>query len=261
MPSQTKRRSRSKKSKSTGVISLIKHRKWKKLNKKFKKALHPKDKTVWIWRITVLAAAVVFIVGITLAISESIANHRAVSYAKKEIALANEGKPSAAPATIKPTSNDIADYTVPANMPRYLIIPSINVYARIYPVGLTKAGAIGVPTNVYDTDWYNGSSLPGQSGASVIDGHVSSWTAHGVFYSIKTLTPGAIIKVQMGSGTLYTYRVVRSQVYSASNVNMTQVLSPVAAAKPGLNLITCTGDVIAGTNSFNERIVVFAEEL
>jgi len=35
-------------------------------------------------------------------------------------------------------------------------------------------------------------------------------------------------------------------------------LSLVDPAKPGLNLISCVGDVIPGTSEFNERIVVFA---
>jgi hypothetical protein len=41
---------------------------------------------------------------------------------------------------------------------------------------------------------------------------------------------------------------------------MSALLSPINAGKPGLNLITCTGDVIKGTNDFTERIVVFAVE-
>ena len=38
---------------------------------------------------------------------------------------------------------------------------------------------------------------------------------------------------------------------------MSQVLSPVNPTKPGLNLITCTGQVISGTSEFNERLVVY----
>jgi hypothetical protein len=42
---------------------------------------------------------------------------------------------------------------------------------------------------------------------------------------------------------------------------MTAALSPINPHKPGLNLITCTGNVIAGTNEFSERIIVFAEQV
>ena len=42
---------------------------------------------------------------------------------------------------------------------------------------------------------------------------------------------------------------------------MQAALTPVVAGQPGLNLISCTGDVIAGTNSFSERIVVFTSQV
>jgi hypothetical protein len=41
---------------------------------------------------------------------------------------------------------------------------------------------------------------------------------------------------------------------------MAEAMAPVVSGKQGLNLITCTGDVIPGTNHFNERIVVFTEQ-
>jgi hypothetical protein len=39
---------------------------------------------------------------------------------------------------------------------------------------------------------------------------------------------------------------------------MDQVLVPANANKPGLNMMTCTGEVIKGTSEFNERLVVYA---
>ena len=63
----------------------------------------------------------------------------------------------------------------------------------------------------------------------------------------------------MGNGTLYNYKVVKKQVYSYDNVDMNALLSPVNPKLPGLNLITCTGSVIKGTNEFNQRIIVFTQ--
>jgi hypothetical protein len=40
---------------------------------------------------------------------------------------------------------------------------------------------------------------------------------------------------------------------------MAAALSPINPAKPGLNLITCSGQVVKGTNEFNKRTVVFTE--
>lgn len=38
---------------------------------------------------------------------------------------------------------------------------------------------------------------------------------------------------------------------------MNKTLSPINSQTPGLNLMTCTGQVIKGTSEFNERLVVF----
>ena len=90
-----------------------------------------------------------------------------------------------------------------------------------------------------------------------IFGHVSSWTANGVFHDLKKLKPGDQIAVTRGDDKVFIYQVVSSKVYSADDVDMNEVLSPVNAAKPGLNLMTCSGSVIKGTNNFSERLVVF----
>lgn len=191
-------------------------------------------------------------------------NHAAQVQAEKLIQQANtsgSSKQNQTPATKPPSPEEIADYVVAPNLPRYLLIPKLGVDARIFSVGLTSDGALGTPNNVYDTDWYNESAEPGQPGAMLIDGHISSWTAHGVFYGIKNLVPGDLIRVERGDGTIFSYDVVKTQIYNANDVNMQAAITPIVAGKPGLNLISCTGDVISGTSQFNERIIVFAEQV
>ncbi len=204
-------------------------------------------------------AGIILLIGLGLTLKQYLINRDNTKKALHYIALANAGKPSPAPATVKPSANDIANYTVAPNMPRYLIIPSLNVFARVRSVGITSSGAIGTPTNVYDTAWFNQSALPGQPGASLIDGHVSSWTTNGVFYGIKNLKSGDLVKVQRGDGVVFTFDVVKSQIYPYNNVDISSALTPIVPGVPGLNLITCTGKVISGTNEFNERIVVYTK--
>jgi hypothetical protein len=50
-------------------------------------------------------------------------------------------------------------------------------------------------------------------------------------------------------------------MYSASNIDMIVAMTAVTAGNPGINLITCSGDVIPGTSEFNQRVVVFAEHV
>lgn len=165
----------------------------------------------------------------------------------------------AAPSSVRPAQNTVDTYSVAPYLPKYISIPAIGIAkARVVRLGVMKDGAIATPDNIFDTGWYGGSAKPGQPGAMFIYGHVSSWTANGVFYDLHKLRPDDAIIITRGDNTVFSYRVVTSKVYPYTDVDMSQVLSPVDAGKPGLNLMTCTGDVIKGTSDFSERLVVFA---
>lgn len=166
---------------------------------------------------------------------------------------------TAPPSSVKPSPSTIASYSVPPNNPKYIAIPAINISnTNVLNLGLQKNGVIATPDNIYETGWYNKSSLPGQLGAMFIYGHVSSWTADGIFYNLKKLVPGDIITITTGNNKIYKYKVEATRIYPYNNVPMGQVLSPVNPKEPGLNLMTCTGQVIKGTSEFNERLVIYS---
>ena len=167
---------------------------------------------------------------------------------------------SPAPSSVKPKASTIASYSVPANNPKYIAVPAIGITnTPVLKLGLLKGGAIATPDNIFETGWYDGSSLPGQAGAMFIYGHVSSWTADGIFYNLHKLVPGDKVIITTGNNTIYTYQVVVSRVYPYTSVPMNTVLSPISPTTPGLNLMTCTGKVIPGTSEFNERLAVFTK--
>jgi sortase (surface protein transpeptidase) len=207
-------------------------------------------------------AVVIFIGGLYISLVGLKANHIAVAQATKLTQDANNSSESnPALATVKPTASDLANYTVAPDLPRYIKIPKLGVDARVLSVGVNSKGEINTPNNINDTAWYNESSKPGEDGAMLIDGHISSWTANGVFYNLKELAPGDLIQIIRGDNTFFTYKVVKTVVYPANNVDMQSALKPVVPGTPGLNLISCYGDVEPGTNLFNERIVVYTEQL
>lgn len=207
----------------------------------------------------VAALAMAFAIGVS--VGETNKNRAANNQAAELIKQANQKQTTAVPATIKPATDAVADYEVAPGMPRYLNIPKLGIHARIMEVGLGSDGSIGTPSNVFDTAWYSGSSKPGQAGAALIDGHVSSWTTRGVFYNLAKLSPGDNIYIQMGDGRQFSYKVIKTANYNFDQVDMNAVLSPVTPGNPGLNLITCSGQVISGTNEFNQRTVVFATQI
>lgn len=162
------------------------------------------------------------------------------------------------PSSNKLSDNSINNYSVPPANPKYITIPSINLSnTPIYSLGINKDNQISAPDNIYKAGWYTGSAKPGQSGAMFVYGHVSSWTATGAFYNLKNLKPGNKIIITTGANKTYTYKVVSKQVYDQNKVDMKKVLAPIDPNRPGLNLMTCTGQIIKGTSEFNQRLVVY----
>lgn len=197
------------------------------------------------------------------------ANAYSVKYASKVITKANATlsiKPQpiingGAPSTNPISKSLIDNYTVSSDLPRYLIIPKLGVKSRVLSVGTDSTGAVQTPNNVFDTAWYDQSAIPGQSGASLIDGHISSWTSKGVFYDLSSLLSGDIIQVEKGDGTLLSFKVISSKTYQADNVDMNAALNPIIASTNALNLISCSGSVVKGTSEFNQRLIIFTEQI
>lgn len=162
------------------------------------------------------------------------------------------------PSSVKPTAQQIAGYQVAPDLPRYINIPAIKVpTSRVISLGANKKNQIVAPANIYDAGWYKRSAKPGQAGAMFIYGHVSSWDAKGLFFNLRKLKPGDKVTVTRGDNKKFTYTVISSKTYNYKKVDMHQALSPIQAGKPGLNLMTCAGKIIKGTNEFDERVVVF----
>ncbi len=217
-------------------------------------------------QITLAAMAMlVFVVGIGVSM-QTLFTNRATTAQVSALSHGNASttdvtNSNAAPSTTKPSSKAVSQYYVAPDLARYLKVSKLGINARVLQVGIKANGELGTPTNVFDTAWYTGSAKPGQAGATLIDGHVSSWTTHGVFYGIKNLKAGENVQIVRGDGVTINYRVVKIQTYDADHVDMKAAINPVTAGKSGLNLITCTGRVKPGTSEFNQRVIVFAEKV
>jgi sortase (surface protein transpeptidase) len=165
-------------------------------------------------------------------------------------------RPSKLPSA--PSKQQVESYTVAPTLPKYINIPAISIpNTEVHALGLSANGQIAVPSSSYMTGWYNGSSKPGAPGAMFIYGHVLGWYAGGIFYNLKELKPGDDIIVTSGDNRQFTYQVVTSKVYPHDKVNMQQVLAPIKPGVPGLNLMTCSGQLLRDSIDFTERLVVF----
>ncbi len=156
--------------------------------------------------------------------------------------------------------NAIINYQVAPELPRYLSIPDIGVFARIKHTGRDDSGAVDAPRNIHDVSWYTESAKPGNAiGASLLLGHVQGWSAPGVFKEIDKLQPGARFTVEKGSGETITYEVTRGQEYSLEELNMGKILSAEESGEHDMKLMTCAGAFDASTESYMSRYVVYAK--
>ena len=143
------------------------------------------------------------------------------------------------------TENQQREYTVAPNKPRYLTIEKLGVRnARIFEVGVNSKGQMGTPNTNYDAGWYNGSSIPGTGGTAIFDGHNGGPSAYGIFKKLNTLVSGDIIKIEMGDGRIFEYRVYDNFEVKLSEADSKMSLltvSPVARSE-SISIITCTGE-------------------
>lgn len=209
------------------------------------------------------AAVLVLVVGGAISIAGFRSNMLAKAQAAKAglaaaIPATTTGSTKTPPSTATVTADTLRSYQVAPDMARYIRIPKLGVLARVLQVGKTNSGALATPTNVFDTAWYKNSAKPGQPGATVIDGHVSSWTTNGVFYGIKTLAAGDNIEIEKGDGTKLEYTVAQTIAYPVDAVDMKALMKPVAAGQSGLNLLTCSGKYDSKSGEFTQRIAVYA---
>jgi hypothetical protein len=161
------------------------------------------------------------------------------------------------------TPEQKAAYSVPPTHPRQLIVDPLNISADILPMGILKSGALDAPKTAWDVGWYNASSLPGASyGALLIDGHVNdSLDRPGVFAAIGTLKTGDIMKIQRGDGAEFSYSVQLVEQKPTNQVDMNKLLAPFTEGKGGLNLITCGGTYNAQKKTYDDRILVYAQQV
>jgi sortase (surface protein transpeptidase) len=143
-------------------------------------------------------------------------------------------------------------------MPRpvRIIIPAIGVSAPVIPLHLNRNRTLQVPKSFSQTGWFVGGPEPGENGAAVIVGHVDSKSGPGVFYRLRALRRGDLIKV-----VLKNKATVRFVVRSGREVPKKRFPTKLVYGKtkaPSLRLITCDGRFDRSTGHYVDNHVIFA---
>lgn len=160
-----------------------------------------------------------------------------------------------------PTAASLASYTVAPQLPRALYIDKLGVAARILPMGINTDGSVQAPRNIFDAGWYTGSVKPSEEGAMFVDGHASGPTREGLFAYLDKLAEGDEIRVEKGDRSIVKYRVVHTETKALADVDMEKMLMPYNEGVHGLNLMTCTGKWLAEQKTYDQRVLVWAEEI
>lgn len=161
----------------------------------------------------------------------------------------------------KPSDDEVAEYTVAPDRPRYLSISKLGVVkSRILPMGVNASGELATPNNIFDVGWYEASGKPGQGGTMIIDGHNGGPHIHGVFKQLPELDRGDIIEVERGDGQKFQYVVAENKTVSLdeSNKYMSVASRTPEPGKESLTLITCTGEWSQPQQTFLSRQFVRA---
>ncbi|HSX42380.1 MAG TPA: class F sortase [Candidatus Saccharimonadales bacterium] len=140
--------------------------------------------------------------------------------------------------------------------PVSLSAPAIGLAAQIEKVGLTKNGAMAVPTNTNNVGWFDQGYRPGEVGNAVLTGHVDTiWLQPAVFARLDQLKIGDEITVADQNNHQFTFKVRKIAHYDVKNLPLQTIFG--SAPVPQLNLITCSGKWSWRIATYTERTVVY----
>lgn len=129
-----------------------------------------------------------------------------------------------------------------SSVPTQISIPAIGVESTVFPIGLTEDGSLDVPRGqrADQAAWFEGSPTPGETGPSVIEGHVTWSSEPSVFFELGALEPGDRVSVDREDGSTATFEVYDIGRYPKNEFPTRSVYGNTPRSE--LRLITCGGD-------------------
>lgn len=140
-----------------------------------------------------------------------------------------------------------------------LRIPDIGLEESLADAGVDGDGVLVPPEDPAEAAWFTGSAVPGDTGPSVVIGHVDSRSGPGVFARLDELDPGDRIEVLRSDGRAVDFRVVDVVLVDKDEFPTDLVYGPVPV--PELRLITCGGDFDRARGHYVGNVVVTAVPL
>jgi sortase (surface protein transpeptidase) len=144
--------------------------------------------------------------------------------------------------------------------PVELQVDSVGVDAPI-ELGAVVDGAMQDPSGPWVVSWYDQLGKIGEGGNVVMAGHVDYWNVGpAVFWDVRDLPAGDVIRVVGEDGKNYEYAVQWTQPYMAEELTPEVIQKDIVGdtGEETLTLITCGGEFNPDTGEYNQRWVVRA---
>lgn len=145
-----------------------------------------------------------------------------------------------------------------APAPTRLVIPAIDVDARVDDVGVEDDGSMVIPAAPTSVGWYRFGSAPSDArGNTVIAGHVATREdGPGALAALRGARPGMRVTVTTSDGTKHDYEVVGRRAIVKKALPVDEIFA--RDGRPLLVLITCGGEYLPELRSHRDNIVVTA---
>jgi sortase (surface protein transpeptidase) len=179
----------------------------------------------------------------TVALSSEIRRQEKVNLLKPVAAPAPKPKPTPLPTVMT------------RSLPLRIVIPKIQLDTSVFSEGLGVNKSISMPDIFDQVGWYNKSPTPGERGPAVLTGHVDSTQGIAIFWNLRYLMPGDIIKIERQDGTTATFRVTKVGQFPQDQFPTQAVYGPIPYA--GIRLITCGGTFNTATGHYDQNTVVY----
>jgi LPXTG-site transpeptidase (sortase) family protein len=142
--------------------------------------------------------------------------------------------------------------------PVKLEIPSLEVSAPIYGVGLTKNGAMATLDGPTVIAWYKYSSIPGQEGNAILAGHRDWNGALGTLFYLETMKKGDKLIITFEDGHTETFQLESNHLYHQDHIPE-HVMDLDGESR--VTVITCAGKYIRGNGGYQSRAVAVFKKI
>jgi LPXTG-site transpeptidase (sortase) family protein len=162
------------------------------------------------------------------------------------------------------TITALADVTAP----KRIVIERIGVDAPVIALGLDANSSPEVPKDPDLVAWYDFTAKPGQGSNAVFAGHVD-WTVNGrpvtaVFWGLRELDEGDVVRLLLEDGSELGYRVTHNLAIGYDDPNAVEVMY--RTPNDVITLISCGGTWVPDLSmplggNYTHRVVVRAERV